>query len=275
MRHALAMTALLAGFVVVWGCGSKEDAKPATTAAPPATTAAPKPAATAKATAEPVKAPPLPAGRSTPPTLEEWNKMTKEVTVKGSSALKCETKIVREYLRVACKGDVEPEGSPKGIKILKGGHGEALVNAGPGYMSLILPYVDGTDFEAAFSWSKKSHKLAVKWPKGAKPAPVVVGVFEGAASPLDGNAKGDFDKLCACHKKVTHSPDCDNIYGAPDADCDRTYANDCEGLPRCLPGFINAAGLGRCYKLCGPGKEACPGGHACSDTFGPSVCMED
>src|SRR5687768_13823004 len=45
-----------------------------------------------------------PGGRSAVPTLDEWNAQTKEVTVRGSSKLNCETKMVREWLRVSCRG---------------------------------------------------------------------------------------------------------------------------------------------------------------------------
>jgi hypothetical protein len=232
-----------------------------------------------------VKAPPVPAGRSAAPTLDEWNTMKKEVTVKGSSALKCETKIVREYLRISCKGKVDPEGTPTGIKILKGAHGEALAYAHSGVTSLILPYVEGTDFEAAFSWTAKSHKLVVKWPKGSKQPPLV-GTFEGAASPLDGVGKGDDAKLCACQKKVYKTATCEDLIGAAEADCDRTYGNDCTRLlecsrgelsspPRCLPGFVNSSAMLRCYKVCGKDKPACPSGSSCLSDWGTPVCMDD
>jgi hypothetical protein len=293
MRRAMAAGFLVAVGVVAAACGKGEDGKDkaktvaTTTAHAPTPTAAATTAhaATAAApTAAPAKPPPLPAGRSNAPTLDEWAKMPKEVTVKGSTALKCETKIVREYLRVSCRGKADPEGTPTGIKILKGGRGEAMTYAGPGVTSLILPYVEGTDFEAVFSWTRKSHKLAVKWPKGAK-QPTVVGVFEGAASPLDGTAKGDAAKLCDCHKKTYKTATCDDMMGGADADCDRTYGNNCAHLlecsrgepgrwPSCLPGLVNAGPTLRCYKQCGPGKEACPAGHFCSSDWGTPICME-
>jgi hypothetical protein len=275
---------LLTGSLLFWGCGNKgDDAKPAPTAASTAATtkASATPTATAAATAETLPAGKLPAGRTPPPTLEEWNTLKKEVTVKGSSALKCETKIIREYLRVACKDKV-PEGTPKGIKVLKGGR-EAMVFAHGGIMSLILPYVEGTDFEAVFSWTEQSHKLVVKWPKGSK-QPVMVGVFEGAASPLDGTLRGDAGRLCECHKKVTSSATCENLYGAPDPDCERTYNNDCQKLlacargeiaPICEPGWF-VLGKAPCYKKCQADKD-CPTGLACRSTGFPNLnyCVED
>jgi hypothetical protein len=114
---------------------------------------------------------------------------------------------------------------------------------------------------------------------------VIVGVFEGAASPLDGTAPGDAAKLCECHKKTFKSATCDDLIGGPDADCDRTYGHDCGQLlacsrgepgmyPRCLPGFANAGPIARCYKQCGPGKEACPTGHVCNTDLGAPLCME-
>jgi hypothetical protein len=274
---------LMTGLELV-GCGGKGDAPAGGKAgAPPAAsaTAAVTAPATTMAGARP---PTLPAGRSPAPTLAEWARM-KEITVKGSSALKCETKILREYLRIACRGKVDPEGTPKGIKIIKGGRGEALIYEGADMISLIVPYLEGTDLEAVFSWSAKSHKLVAKWPRGTR-QPVIVGTFEGAASPLDGTAKGDSARLCECHKKVNHATSCDDIIGSADADCDRSYGSNCQALlecsrgepgrfPSCLPGFENAGAMGRCYRECGPGKAACAKGFTCSTDMGPSLCVED
>src|SRR5262245_55218249 len=143
MRRAMAAGLILASSVLVWGCGNKAGDDAGKTTAPsaaPATPAKAQVSATPTAVAGEVLPPgTLAAGRTPAPTLEEWNTLKKEVTVKGSSALRCETKIIREYLRVSCKDEV-PEGTPKGIKVLKGGR-EAMVFAHGGVMSLILPYV--------------------------------------------------------------------------------------------------------------------------------------
>ena len=285
--HAMVVLALGA-MGLMGACGNKAEGDGKTNANASANaTAAPKPTATATATAAATATatptPAKPAGRTPAPTVEEWTSQKKEVTVKGSSALKCETKIVREYLRISCRGKLAAEGTPKGIKVQKGGHGEALTFQGGDVMSLILPYVEGTHFEAMFSWSAKGHKLVIDWPKGNK-QPTIVGVFEGAASPLDGTAKGDPQKLCDCHKKVFKAATCDELLGAPDIDCERTYADNCEALlacsrgepgrpPRCLPGFVNALGMNRCYKLCSFDKP-CAGDMLCNTDYGVGLCMD-
>jgi hypothetical protein len=233
--------------------------------------------------APPAFKPTLAPGRTPVPSLAEWNSQKKEVTVKGSSALNCETKIVREYLRVSCRGKNDTGGTPTAVRILKGGR-EATVFATPGVTSLVVPYVEGIDLVAGFSWTDKSHALTVHWPKGSA-RPVVVGVFEGAKSPLDGTADGNAQKLCDCYKKVSGQRTCEDLPGGADADCDRTWGHNCQKLvecaigiplaaPACLPGFVNAGASGHCFKQCGGGHGGCPAGRDCVDGFAPQrVCM--
>jgi hypothetical protein len=219
----------------------------------------------------------LPPGRSEQPTVAEWAGQKKEVSVKGSSALKCETKMVREYLRVSCHGKTDTGGTPTAIKVTKGGR-EALAfaNADAKIASLIVPFVEGTRVEATISWTDKSYPLKLEWPKGSK-MPVVLGSFEGAKSPLDGSATSDGKKLCACHKKLGGVDNCDELIGEPDPDCDRTYANDCEKLllcsagnpdapPSCLPGLVSTWPAGKCRKTCKETKD-CPPELTCEDTI--------
>ena len=126
------------------------------------------------------------AGRSAVPTLDEWNKVG-EVTVKGSSALGCQTKMVREWLRVSCSGKNDTGGTPTSVKIDKGAGSDRFTFAQNAVTSLVMPFEDGVQVEATFSWTDKSHKLTVSWPRGA-PKPPVVGTFQGASSPLDAKA---------------------------------------------------------------------------------------
>src|SRR5262249_46867008 len=125
--------------------------------------------------------------------------------------------------RVTCRGKNDSGGTPTGVVVVRGGRGETITFAAGGVTNLITPVLEGTDFEARFSWSDKSHPLTVKWPAGA-PRPIMVGEFLGAASPLDGTAPSAV--LCACHQKLTHAADCSEAPFAQ-ADCERTYASDC------------------------------------------------
>lgn len=127
---------------------------------------------------------PLPPGRTKVPAIAEFA-AAREVTVKGSSALRCETKMVREWLRVTCRGTNDTGGTPTAVTVLGGGRGEAITYAAGGVTSVMVPVLEGTEFSAKFSWTDKSHLLVVKWPHGA-PKPIILGEFQGAASPLDG-----------------------------------------------------------------------------------------
>ena len=239
---------------------------------------APPPPSVAPAAAA---AKPLPPGRSPVPSLAEYA-AAREVTVKGSSALKCETKMIREWLRVTCRGKNDTGGTPTAVVVTRGGRGETITFAAGGVTNLITPVLEGTDFEARFSWTDKSHPLLVKWPAGA-PHPVVVGEFQGAASPLDGTAPSA--ALCECHKKLTHAQDCSEApFAQPD--CEHTYPRDCAKLIACArgepgswascpPGKRNAGVGGWCAPLCGPGKPACATGKECMrDVWGdPPVCQ--
>lgn len=287
------MVVLLGGSLLASGCdqlgalGAKSDAKPDKSEDEKKDKEETKKdeAATERAAAPASAKPILPPGRSTVPTLDEWNAIQKEVTVKGSSALNCETKMVREWLRISCRGHNDTGGTPTGLRVTRGGRGEEFTFASGGVTSLVMPFVDGTNFEAVFSWTDKSHKLVASWPHGA-PKPVVIATFEGAASPLDGTAGNQAlaDKLCACHKKVRKEPTCDGMLGMPDADCDRTYGSDCAMLlacsfgepgawPTCRAGFKNGGVIGRCMRDCSGGKS-CPAGTTCQKDWG-EVCMPD
>ena len=116
------------------------------------------------------------------PSAAEWRAVG-EVTVKGSTALGCETKMVREWVRVSCSGTNDSGGTPTRVAVQRGGGPGTFVHSAPGLTSLVVPYVEDTHFAAVLSWTDKSHVLRLDWAKGG-PKPHIIGVFEGAASPL-------------------------------------------------------------------------------------------
>lgn len=167
---------------------SKPTAAETAAAAP---TAAPTAAETAKP-AEPDtsptasdKEPPKdgPNGRSAVPTLDEWSKVG-EVTVLGSSKLDCETKMVREWIRVSCRGESTERGKPTAVTITDGGgRGDTFTFASGGVASLIYPFYEGQNLKATFRWEKVSKGFKAEWPRGA-PKPTAYGIFEGGDAHL-------------------------------------------------------------------------------------------
>ncbi|MBW2457849.1 MAG: hypothetical protein JRI68_25310, partial [Deltaproteobacteria bacterium] len=115
--------------------------------------------------------------RSSVPSTAEWNAQTKEVTVRGSTALNCETKMVREWLRISCRGKNQSGGEPTGVVVTKGGgRGDDFVFTGNKVASLVVRFVPGVDLEARFNWTDKGSTCRVWWPRGA-PEPEYKGTF--------------------------------------------------------------------------------------------------
>ena len=230
-------TALLASCNLLDKKSNEENARamPVPTADPvksPTTVTTPGQVTQANATAiaKPETAEVAP-GRTNVPTLSEWASV-REVTVKGSSALGCETKMVREWLRVSCRGRNDTNGTPTTISVIRGAGADRYTYAAGGVTSMVMPFVEGADIEAVFSWTDKSHKLVVRWPRGSA-KPVVVGVFEGAASPLDAKQcmecmdEGDENTARVQGKTCCRNQPC-------------SKRSDCEKGRQCCAGIMNA-----------------------------------
>lgn len=223
--------------------------------------------------------------RTATPTVAEWGAAA-DVEVTDAKKLGCETRMVREWLRVSCRGKDDKGGIPTAVSIVKGKTGDTLTYLNKAITSLIVPVEPGMkDFQAVYSWEDKSVVLSVRWPQGSK-RPDPVGAFD-TKNVLPG-VKGDealLGRLCECFKKTRAQSTCDGMLGATDADCDRTYQGDCEKLvecsnfepgafPTCLNGFTNGGVGGRCYKTCNDASD-CKANEECNNepTFGATtVC---
>lgn len=116
--------------------------------------------------------------RSPVPSSDEWGAVTREVTVSGSTKLSCETKQVREWIRVSCRGRNDTGGEPLRVSVTKGsGRGDDFTFASGGVISIVYRFVEGRDLEAQFDWTDKSRLLVANWPRG-NPEPSVKGVFQ-------------------------------------------------------------------------------------------------
>jgi hypothetical protein len=115
-------------------------------------------------------APALGGGRTTPPTLAEWGAVG-EVTVRNSTSLGCETKMVREWLRVTCR-TLTKDNAPAGVRVIRpSGDAEYFVFNSAGIASLVMPVRSGVDAEARYTWPKwGTRTLRVAWSPGASSA---------------------------------------------------------------------------------------------------------
>jgi hypothetical protein len=132
--------------------------------------AAPKPTA---APAEPLPTEPVIEGA---PTVAEWE-TAREVGVKGSSALGCETKQINDWFRMVCRandkaGKVTTGAAVRGLDTAKG-----YVVTGNGALILLTRFVKGTDTAIDITWERTSAQLLLKWPETAATAPSPRGEF--------------------------------------------------------------------------------------------------
>jgi hypothetical protein len=114
--------------------------------------------------------PSLGGGRSTTPTLGEWSSVG-EVTVRNSSSLGCETKMVREWLRVTCRTLLK-DNAPTGVQVIRpSGDREYFIFNSADIASLVMPVRSGVDAEVRYTWRKwGTRTLRVTWPLGAPAA---------------------------------------------------------------------------------------------------------
>lgn len=144
--------------------GETNPGAPLANAAPPLS--APPPPAAAP------QGPRLAAGfegigeRSTPPTLAEWDAVPREITVAHSTPLRCETKFLREWLRVSCRGkEVQTIAVQQRDGVVSG---EVMTYAKAGQVtSLVMPIRGSLLVKVAFGWSWGTRTLSVKYDRGA------------------------------------------------------------------------------------------------------------
>lgn len=104
------------------------------------------------------------------PTTEEWAAVPREVTVRGSSGLKCETKVVREWLRVSCRAN--SLGVPVTVTHAPAYGQQAFTFVSPGSVtSAVLQLIPGKAYSADFSWGSpdlgtSTFTMTLRWING-------------------------------------------------------------------------------------------------------------
>jgi hypothetical protein len=187
----LLVVGLLAG-VSVGGCcqsrgSSTSDATPAagtttaaaTTAGGMAGTKAPPVAATAVAGADAKGVPPIPEGRSAPPTLAEWSAVS-DVNQAGPNAKPrdCEIKIVREWMKIHCDGNVRSTEKEEGLGKQGSDYFRAMT---PGKMAdYVVRLRKGNAIKMRILRSPQSATVFVNWAGNTdRPGTIVMNIFAG------------------------------------------------------------------------------------------------
>jgi hypothetical protein len=117
----------------------------------------------------------IPPPGSKPPSPAEWNAVPREITVRHSTPLNCQTWMLREWLKVNCRA----QGARAAISmehISKGGLQAYLHNTPPDLVGLVVQVVRGKEYRARYTYQtgreRGSSDLIVSWPNGA-PKPTI------------------------------------------------------------------------------------------------------
>jgi hypothetical protein len=118
----------------------------------------------------------IPPPGSRPPSVAEWNGVQREVRVQGSSALGCETKMLREWLRVSCRAR-PGQMPPVSVSTVSHGGQQHYPGMYGTTASLVVQVVPGKPYRASYRWADDSGNfdaqfLVVNWPAGA-PRPTI------------------------------------------------------------------------------------------------------
>ncbi len=224
----------------------------------------------------------LASGRSRVPSAEEFRR-TPEIVVRGSGKVGCETVQIDEWLRVQCRKG--PGNLPRVAKVIEG-PGDSYVNANGEVMSVVAPVLEGKKLVVDLVWADRSQRLeATRGADGAiigtlgEPVPAV------AAAPPVGQEE---QSLCQCHRTLTGSADCLDVYGSTRPECFATYKMErlergqCAKLLECAQGFPGsrpvcpdgttlAGGTSQCFPLCS--DDVTCGTGACGEWPETRVCL--
>lgn len=198
-------------------------------------------AAVARALAAAIATPPPPVVVSStersPLPLPDVFRRAPEVIVTGSSDASCETKQVREWLRIRCARTEITH--PRAIDVTRDDGHEAMALVLPEEMTLVVPVVEGRQLDATMTWNDQIRVLHIAWPAGGKPR----FAFEPPVSrhpPDEPALRFAFHSpveraICACWQRVfgggrnedsPKDPTCPGAYGAADPLCVARYGDD-------------------------------------------------
>jgi hypothetical protein len=189
------------------------------------------------------------AGPHSPVPLPEVFKHAPEMVVTGSSSAGCETKQVREWLRIQCAQTERAR--PLGIELTRDDGHEAMVLVMPAEISLLVPIVPGRELTATLTRTDTTHVLHIAWPAGARqPAlafdrPIAHTRPErSSGATVSGGFRSPVERaICDCWQQVfggrrlPFDPPvftCPGAYGAADPACVDRYNHSPASCPELL-----------------------------------------
>jgi len=205
-------------------------------------------AALAKTLAEPAPARVVASERS-PVPLPDVFKHAPEVIVSGSSDAACETKQVREWLRIQCPRSERAR--PVDVEVTRDDGHEAMVLVMPAEISLVVPVIEGRELAATLTWTDKTRVLHVAWPAGAKRPTLAFDKPIARGKPIELDVFATSTKfrspveraICDCWQVVFGGQrylgreevfTCAGAYGAPDPACVENYYRSNATCPELL-----------------------------------------
>lgn len=214
----------------------------------PGTKTSPRPRPAGQPPAPPPPPAPRPAAHLAPPggftaiPTERDYRAVREITVTGSSRMNCETKRIREWVRIRCHGKNESGSSPRAMTVIRSNAPDHTFTQQSGdQVELLYPFFEGVHLEAVFRWTGgERHHFVSRWSAGSA-EPAAKGEFLGVAPPTDPNRRWPCQSDADCNSpyQCGHQGNCQDFGQGTrpnkrfpcqsDADCNAPYTCGYQG----------------------------------------------
>ena len=108
------------------------------------------------------------------PALADWA-AAKEVGVKGSSAVGCETRMSGEWFRMVCRSNSNTGKAASGASVPAFDPKNGYVVSGGGATVVVARFVKGSEIAVDLGWEKTFGRMTLLWPKDMGRTPALLG----------------------------------------------------------------------------------------------------
>ena len=108
------------------------------------------------------------------PALADWA-AAKEVGVKGSSAVGCETRMSGEWFRMVCRSNSNTGKATSGAAVPAFDAKTGYVVSGGGATVVVAKFVKGSEIAVDLGWEKTFGRMTLLWPKDMGRTPALLG----------------------------------------------------------------------------------------------------